>query len=194
MRNNAVELESLSGYLMNDAGKGEVASPCWTPTFRGCERRQGRRLRPGCTTCTGSRPRRGCRRPPGLADVLVCGYSCKDALQDTEQENLRIMAAGGGLAGSIGRREVDVLRQTLADPRGVFDYVIVDGSHYFSSSDVSLFAHLFDGIVFVIEREKTSWEVVQQATEGLRKSGGRLLGAVLNKRRYYIPGKLYGRV
>jgi hypothetical protein len=37
---------------------------------------------------------------------------------------------------------VDVLRQTLADPRGVFDYVIVDGSHYFSSSDVSLFAHL----------------------------------------------------
>src|SRR4029453_15104045 len=98
------------------------------------------------------------------------------------------------LSGSVGRREVEALGQMLAELGSTHDYVVVDGSDCSRSSDVSQVARVFDAVVLVIECEKTSWEVVQQAADGVRKSGGRLLEAVLNKRRYYIPRRLYGKV
>lgn len=209
IRDSAIELTSLSGYLMNDAGKGDVRTLLVTSSRPG----EGKTTAAVgiASTLAGHIHSRvvlldanfraprlhelyGVQAAPGLGDVLVGGSSWRPALHRTEQEDLQILAAGSGLTGSIGRCEVGVLRQTLADLQGEFDYVVVDGSQYLNSSDVSLISPLFDGIVFVIECEKTNWEVVQQATEGLRKSGGRLLGAVLNKRRYYIPGMLYGKV
>jgi protein-tyrosine kinase len=134
------------------------------------------------------------RSAPGLSDVLVDGLSCRKVLHETDQQNLRVVPAGTPLAGYIGNHEAVALKQVLAELRTDFDHVVVDGCHFFDSSTVAVLANLFDGVVFVIECEKTNWEVVQQVTESLKTVGGKVLGAVLNRRRYYIPGKLYGKI
>jgi Mrp family chromosome partitioning ATPase len=216
---NAAELATLGARLMNEAALGEARTVLVTSSHPS----EGRTLTAvGLAQTLASHIRsrvalldanfvRSRARPepagsprlhelyglaaaPGLADVLASGYPCRSAVQETRQENLSVMTAGRPLSGSVGRREVEALRQVLAELGSTHDYVIVDGSDCSRSSDVSLVARVFDAVVLVIECEKTSWEVVRQAADGVRKSGGRLLGAVLNKRRYYIPGRLYGKV
>jgi Mrp family chromosome partitioning ATPase len=216
---NAAELTTLSTRLMNESTTGEARTVLVTSAHPG----EGRTLTAVGLAQTlashvhsrvvlldanfvreRSRPEPpgsprlhelyGLRATPGLADVLASGHPCRSAVQETERENLSVVAAGRALAGSVGRREVEALRKVLAELGSDHDHVVVDGSDCSRSSDVSLFARLFDAVVLVIECERTSWEVVQQAADGVRRSGGRLLGAVLNKRRYYIPGRLYGKV
>jgi capsular exopolysaccharide synthesis family protein len=131
---------------------------------------------------------------PGLSDILIHEREPRQVLQPTQDPNLTILSAGTPLQQCIGRHEVAMLQKTMQTLQNDFNYIVVDGCHYFQYSDVALYASLFDGIIFVIECEKTNWEVVQQAKEGLENVGGQMLGAVLNKRRYYIPGKLYGRI
>ncbi len=216
---NAAELTTLSARLMNDAEGGEARNVLVTSAHPG----EGRtltavglaqtlashihsrvvlldanflrgRARPEPPGSPRLHELYGLRGAPGLADVLASGHPCRSAVQETRQENLSVVAAGHALTGDVGRREVEALRQVLAELGSDHDHVVVDGSDFFRSSDVSLLARLFDAVVLVIECEKTSWEVVQQAVNGVRKSGGRLAGVVLNKRRYYIPGRLYGKV
>lgn len=205
---NAVELKSLSGALIANAGEGEIRTLLVTSSHAG----EGKTLaavglagalaehlhsRVLLVDANFGAPRLqqlySLPAAPGLADVLSSGGACRPLLHGTEHASLNVVTTTG-LRGSVGRREAAVLQQLLAELKADFDYVVVDGSHYFASSDVALFAQLFDGIAFVIQCEKTRWEVVQQASDGLRKAGGRLLGAVLNRRRYYIPRKLYGLV
>ena len=51
-----------------------------------------------------------------------------------------------------------------------------------------------DGVVLVLEAEKTRWQVADKARESIENHGGKVLGVVLNKRRYYIPDFIYSRI
>jgi protein-tyrosine kinase len=131
---------------------------------------------------------------PGLSDILLRNTSLASVQKGSGRENLTVIPCGSALMRSIGIHEVGMLKNLLISMRQDFEYVVVDCTHIFGSSDVSLIAPLFEGIIFVIECEKTSWEVVQLAKDNMKNVGGRILGAVLNKRRYYIPRNLYGKI
>jgi len=51
-----------------------------------------------------------------------------------------------------------------------------------------------DGVVLVVEAEKTRWQVVESLKEKIENSGGNILGMVFNKRRFYIPENIYRRM
>lgn len=73
-----------------------------------------------------------------------------------------------------------------------FDYVIIDSPPAPTNFAVSLAsAKTVNGVVLVIEAEKTRWPVVDNARKRIIDNGGNLLGIVLNKRRYHIPNFLY---
>lgn len=131
---------------------------------------------------------------PGLSDALLSDFPINDVLYNTNHENLYLVPAGSPLPMSIGCSEVAKLNSVLDELMQDFRYVIVDSCSFFLHSDVPLYASLFDGTVFVIECGRTKWEVVQQAKEKLDIIGSNVLGAVLNKRRYYIPGNIYGKI
>jgi capsular exopolysaccharide synthesis family protein len=131
---------------------------------------------------------------PGLSDMLLSDTSLNDTLVKTEYENLMLVPCGSSLSKDVDVRETEMFKSTLNAMKERFDYVIVDSCSVFGSSDISLIAKLFDGVILVIECENTRWEVVQQAKETINNVGGVVLGTVLNKRRYYIPKKLYGKV
>jgi capsular exopolysaccharide synthesis family protein len=131
---------------------------------------------------------------PGLSDILTDGYAAKNALHQTNYDNLHVLPAGSALPRSIGQHEVVMLQKVINALLQDFSFVIVDGCHFLDYSDVALYASVFDGIVVVIECEKTKWEVVRQVKDSLDNIGGRVLGTVLSKRRYYIPRNLYGKI
>lgn len=53
---------------------------------------------------------------------------------------------------------------------------------------------MLDGVVLVLESESTRVRAAQALLKNVEASGGRVLGAILNKRRYRIPSFLYNRL
>lgn len=74
------------------------------------------------------------------------------------------------------------------------DWVLFDSPPINSFNDSIALAHRVDGVVMVVEAEKTRWEVAQSAKQRVESGNGKILGIVLNKRRYYIPEFIYKRL
>jgi Mrp family chromosome partitioning ATPase len=80
----------------------------------------------------------------------------------------------------------------LLRPR--FDLVVVDSPALARSFDGILFAPHADGSILVIEAEVTRTTLAQNLRDRVAEIGGKVLGSVLNKRRFYIPQPIYDRV
>ncbi len=119
------------------------------------------------------------------------GLDPEPYILQTAYENLSIMLLGQ--SGNGTRLQRDMLYDKLTCLAQLYEYVIYDGHSLMGTSSVIL-ASLFDGVVLVVEAEKTKWEVVQQARERINRINGAISGVVLNRRKYYIPRFLYGRI
>ncbi len=75
-----------------------------------------------------------------------------------------------------------------------FDFILIDSPPLSISADGLLLSKWVDGVVLVVEAEKTRWPVVQTSRDKITGSGGNVLGVVLNKRKYYIPEYIYSRL
>lgn len=84
--------------------------------------------------------------------------------------------------------------ENLQTLRFVFDYVFLDCSALKTSDTASLFAPAVDGMVLVVEAERTRKEQVRNALNTIDMVNGNLLGCVLNKRRYPVPQWIYSRI
>ncbi len=78
--------------------------------------------------------------------------------------------------------------------REKYDLVLIDSSSAASSPDGIEIARRVDGVVLVVEAEKTRWQIVENLKEKIENSGGNILGVVFNKRRFYIPENIYQRL
>ena len=69
-----------------------------------------------------------------------------------------------------------------------FQYVLFDCPAVLVSSDVLSIASLVDGLLMVVEAERTTREEVSRAERQVEAAGGRLCGSILNKRKNPVPG------
>jgi protein-tyrosine kinase len=72
-----------------------------------------------------------------------------------------------------------------------FDLIIVDSPPVMLFPDGPAIVSKVDGVVLVVEAEKTKWQIASNVKEKIIKSGGTILGIVFNKRKYYIPQYIY---
>lgn len=84
-------------------------------------------------------------------------------------------------------KKLDLLRTT-------FDLILVDTAAAGESSDSIALPKKVDGVVMIVEAEKTRWQVARDVKEEIEKQGGRILGVVLNGRRHHIPERIYNRL
>ncbi len=127
---------------------------------------------------------------PGLREFLT-GSSGEQVIQKTDEPRLSLLTSGG--SGSIAEL-LTKLPERLRSLYEGFDYVIFDGDSTLTSSEAVLLARHVDGVILVAECEQTKWEILSLCKEKLARLGGTVLGVVLNKRQFYIPGALYGKV
>lgn len=131
---------------------------------------------------------------PGLTDVLRSRTTLDAAIRPTDQKNLSVLPVGDAPSDLANDLDPQVLAAHLSDLRARFRYVVFDGGSVQSSSDACVLGKLFDGVLLVVECEKTKWELLELAKDKVSLAGGTILGVVLNRRRYYLPRVLYGRV
>jgi len=118
-----------------------------------------------------------------------------------------LVAASSGTAGaqysalSVDRRASSLWegswqyrRDCMDLLRSEFDYTVIDCPSLKISGDVLSVAPFVDGVILVIEANRTHREEPCLARRRITDAGGTVLGYILNKRRYDVPEWLYRRL
>jgi protein-tyrosine kinase len=86
------------------------------------------------------------------------------------------------------------LEKVLAELIELVDVVFIDAPPILAEVASMVLTRCVGGVVLVVEAEKTRAPIVEQARRAIEANGGRLLGVVMNKRRYHIPRAIYQRL
>ncbi len=133
-------------------------------------------------------------RDPGLSDYVLGGAPSKECLRVTRIPRLTVLPVGRPVAAPprlAGDPRLDVLLNEL---RPDFEYIVVDAPPILAFSEGVQISRRADGVVIVIRSGHTRRQLHEKALEILADAGARVLGTVLNRRRYYIPRFLYERL
>lgn len=129
---------------------------------------------------------------PGLFDFLRSSdQSLDNYAKKTAYQNLFYLPLGN-VAKNEGFQVLRNYREKIIKAtEGKYQYVIYDGPSAFGSSDTYVLSQGFDGVIIVLECERTRWEVLEVVKDKIQQVGGHILGVILNKRKYYIPKDIY---
>jgi protein-tyrosine kinase len=75
-----------------------------------------------------------------------------------------------------------------------FNYIIMVAPPVLGSMEARAVCANVDGVVMVLASGKTRRQTALKTKETLEKAGGKIVGVVLNKRKYYIPEWVYRRL
>jgi len=114
-------------------------------------------------------------QPPGAGRLWLASF--------------RQPAAGWQTPGSLDR-----LRSRLSEMRKDFTVILIDAPPINTYADAALLGSMADGLVMILQANRTRREAAERAKEILDAAGVRVLGAVLNKRTFPIPDFLYRRL
>ncbi len=78
--------------------------------------------------------------------------------------------------------------------RRQFEYILIDAPPIIGHPETLALSKLTDGVLFVVKANQTRWEIIDQARDQLKEAGVKVLGVVLNERRFFIPGGIYRRI
>lgn len=134
---------------------------------------------------------RGAAGGRGLSDVAP--QALREVVQPTEVHGLFRIARGQQEVNAPSLFEqpgfFDELRRLAAD----YDYVLLDAPAVLSHPDALVLArHGVDAVV-VVDARRTRIEVLEETVKRLHAAGGRVAGAVMNFRQFYIPKSIYVR-
>lgn len=131
-------------------------------------------------------------RSGGLMQVLAAGGELKSALAMQPEG----FSTAGLLADGVDESQFALL--TRADLwkklRSEFDEVVLDMPATSVSRLGLMVAPQCDGVIVVLEAERTRAPVAEALVANLRAVKANLLGTVLNKRRFYLPEAVYRRL
>jgi len=130
----------------------------------------------------------------GLADALLQEGPIRSFAKPVCNDGLWLLSSGSMAADSPNLLSSERLKARVLELRKEFDFVIVDAPPLTRYADAIALGQASDGIVLVLEAESTRREAALMAVETLRSSKIRILGAVLNKRTFPIPEKIYSRI
>lgn len=123
----------------------------------------------------------GIRNWVGLTEVLTGHKEAQEVVKPTVTENLFLIPSGAippNPAELVGSRK---MQELIANLLQQYDCVIVDTPPVMPVSDGLLIARLVDGVVLVVNGQKTPRHLVKEARSRLLYARAKILGVVLNR-------------
>lgn len=130
----------------------------------------------------------------GIAEVLSKDAPREQALVATSVPRLAVMTRGRVPIDLSQPRWLGLFDELMADLQTGFDLCLFDGGALEAHPESLLLASHVDGVLLVVEAERTSTSRVEAAAEMLARAGANVLGVVLNRRRRYVPKFLERRL
>jgi protein-tyrosine kinase len=130
-----------------------------------------------------------------LYDVVAGRGTLEDALQPVSEDSMLSLGCVATVESSASMAVANPgFSETMQALRERFTLILLDVPPLSDSSDALLVTPETDGVVMVVEAEKTRWQVAENVREKVTTQGGNVLGVILNKRRFYIPPFIYRRL
>lgn len=133
----------------------------------------------------------GLRPGPGLGDVLRGAVPLEDALSlptagPAGDGRLLVMPAAAEQRIAVGQM-AGIMHDLIAALHSYAECVVFDLAPLNPYPDSALLARHLDGIVVVLQSERANRDAGEAAVQSLRDGRAHVLGAVLNRRRAYLP-------
>lgn len=117
----------------------------------------------------------------GMLSYLNGSCSLSDIIYPVKGEEIFAIPLGKEKGAACEYLERETLDQLMKKLKQEYDYIIVDTSAASKYAESKILASRCDGVVFVIEYNKVKQKKVDDVVAQIRKCGGKILGAVLNK-------------
>lgn len=127
----------------------------------------------------------------GLTELLLDKVAIKDVVKKTQIENLSVITCGAPYSTPSSLLESKSLDYAIEQIKTQANWVLFDSPPINLYNDSSILATKVDGMVMVVEAEKTRWEVARSAKDQIENDKANIIGGVLNGRQMYIPEWAY---
>lgn len=137
-------------------------------------------------------------RKNGLSDVILSKglMTYRQAIQKfVDKENdieVDVLAAGSKVSNPSELINSKGFTKLINEMKDDYDLILIDCPPVSSITDGVLVSHLSDGTVYVIESDRTDYQVISNCIDELNNNKAFLLGAVLTKVDIKHQKKLYG--
>jgi capsular exopolysaccharide synthesis family protein len=130
----------------------------------------------------------------GLVGAVSNGAGAQAYAKQMYGGKLWVMPAGQKTPNPGALLNSPNLAARLADLKNEFSYVLIDSPPANLYSDAVTLGRLCDGVVLVLQSDSTRRDVARKTKEIFESASVPILGAVLNRRTFPIPQKLYDRL
>jgi Mrp family chromosome partitioning ATPase len=130
----------------------------------------------------------------GLSDALLQPDPIRGFARPLGMPNLWMISAGSATEAAQTMLVSDRMRLRLNELRAEFDFILVDSPAMNLGSDACGLASLADGVVLVLKANTSRKQNARDFVEELQAAKANVLGAVLNRRTFPIPEKIYKKL
>ncbi len=128
---------------------------------------------------------------PSLVQSMYMNWDLNEAIQNIGDTRLFISSLYSNRNGGTDNHSQVVEKNTFEQLRQQFDVILLDAPPVCTSVDGLSLCNQVDGVILVVEAEKSKAVVIEHAKNRIAQSGGTLYGIVFNKQRHYIPDWAY---
>jgi len=132
----------------------------------------------------------GLSREPGLLNYLTAEMDLQQVVQPTMRPNLEVITIGKPVTQVLSPFDLLKFATFLEEVRSRYSFVLFDSAPILGSSDSFTISTKVGGVILVAEANHTRYETIISIENHLQGSA-KVLGIVLNKRRFVIPKVLY---
>ena len=133
----------------------------------------------------------GIQYEEGWQEIIGKKRPVEDAIYCFERSNLFLCPSSNTTRSTPELFDTRVIDPFLNEMRQQFDFLIIDSTPITDSPDGLAIAPKTDGVIIVVEAEKTKWTIIENLKQQIQNVGGNVLGMVFNKRNYHIPNFIY---
>lgn len=138
----------------------------------------------------------GLCRGIGVSDIVLSKNTIdyREAIQTFKKNNVSIdiLAAGSKVSNPSELINSKSFANLVDKLKQDYDLVLIDCPPISSMTDGMLVSYLSDGTIYVIESERTDYQVIRSCIDELKANKAFILGAVLTKVNIKSQKKLYG--
>ena len=130
----------------------------------------------------------------GVTNFLDGDRSLDSVIQETRQGSFKVISIGQNDPVKVQLHLDRMFPALLESALQKFDTVLIDAPPVVGSPETPPLSAHVDGVVVVVHTGKTKREVVQRSLGMISQSDGKVLGVILNRKKYYIPDFIYRRI
>lgn len=127
----------------------------------------------------------------GLTDHILNNAPLHEVIQATSIPNLSVICSGSNKEDFFSFDATKQFTRLIEQVKEEYKIILFDALPVLEYPKTAFISSHFDGTILIVRAHKTLRSDVEKAKEEIINSGGKILGVILNRKKNYVPEKIY---